>query len=175
MSVGRSLPIPAASYGGTSDLEMTDKPVRFTESVTLASIGAGFLLMAIPPVRERILPALSPSTPWNKYADGLALVGLSYGLAFCALALGSAVMILKGGSLTRRVFPPSAAPGLDSKMKRPFLPGLFAAKPGGLSGLSAALIIGFGLRAYFLALPLRYDECMTFLQFVNRTAEDLFS
>ena len=43
-----------------------------------------------------------------------------------------------------------------------------------LPGLAAALTIGLGLRAYFLSLPLRYDECLTSRLFVDGGIRALF-
>ena len=37
-----------------------------------------------------------------------------------------------------------------------------------------ALLVGIGLRGYFLAQPMRYDESFTFLNFVNRDLKYLF-
>jgi len=40
--------------------------------------------------------------------------------------------------------------------------------------LSFALIIGFGIRSYYLSQPMRYDESVTFLEFVNGNLQSLF-
>lgn len=40
--------------------------------------------------------------------------------------------------------------------------------------LLATMIVGLGLRIYFLNQPMRYDESFTFLNFVNRGVNDLF-
>ncbi len=39
--------------------------------------------------------------------------------------------------------------------------------------LSFSLVIGSGLRSYYLSQPMRYDESVTFLEFVNRDLHDL--
>ncbi len=141
----------------------------------MAATGAGLLLMTLPAVRDAVLSFVRPLTAWDRYGRGLALVFAVYGLAFLASACWSARETLRGAPLPGRLaaaFRRTAA-GLRTGWRASS--GLGGMKPGDSAGLAAALAIGLGLRTYFLSLPLRYDECRTFLQFVNRSARDLFS
>lgn len=155
-------------------VSMVQKPVRYWEPVILAAMGAGLLLMTLRPVRDRVLSFLSSSTPWKEYADGLALICLCYGLALLALAVWSVLMVVKGSSLRHRIVSPLVRRVRGLNAKAFSLANLPATRSGDLAGPAVALAIGLGVRAYFLSLPLRYDECRTFLRFVQGTAKDLF-
>lgn len=153
---------------------MAHKPVRSWEPLILAAMGAGLLLMTVHPIRAQVLSFLSASTPWKDHDDGLALICLCYGLALLALAVWSVLMSVKGASLRHRIVPLLAPRVRGLKAKAFSLASLPATRPGDPAGLAVALAIGLGVRAYFLSLPLRYDECRTFLRFVERASKDLF-
>jgi len=88
-------------------------------------------------------------------------LSLVYGLAFGLLAIGSYLLARKGASLWSVVVGECKAAAVQSRAAQEVRAGADRLV------LYAALLIGGGLRAFFLSQPMRYDESVTFLNFAD--------
>jgi 4-amino-4-deoxy-L-arabinose transferase-like glycosyltransferase len=120
------------------------------------------------------LNLLYPSGGWEKRTETISFLLIGYGILFLILAVLSFAAKKKGSSLTARFLTSiqkvaqawrqeiqsfrDAEKDLESLIFWPFL----------------ALLIGVGIRGYFLSQPMRGDEAFTFLNFVNKGAAALF-
>jgi len=136
---------------------------------------SGVLLVGSPStIHLKLLNLAYPSEAWERHTQGFSQVMVAYGVALLALALLSYTCSRRGVTLTSELSRHSKeALSALREVTIPSVRHCFASRTD-TSWLLAALVIGVGVRGYFLAQPMRYDESVTFLNFANKGFLDLF-
>ena len=151
------------------------KPELPNLETVLLLLMSGALFVASPSgVHLRLLNSVCPSQPWEKHTNGIFQVMVLYGAALLALAILSYGCSLQGITLRALVIRHSKE--ALSALREDVIPSIqrcFLSRSETI-WLLLVLVIGAGLRGYFLAQPMRYDEAYTFMNFANRGFLDLF-
>jgi hypothetical protein len=144
------------------------------ETILLLLISIGLFAISPPKAHLRLLNFVHHSSTWGKYADGMSQVFILYGMVLLILAILSYLSWLHGITLISQVS--RLTKDVFSLLRNEIIPSIhssFASKAETI-WILLALIMGIGIRAYFLAQPIRYDEAFTFLKFTNQGFINLF-
>ena len=139
-----------------------------TETILLLLVGGGLILTGYPKILSPLLNYVYEWPEWETRSSTLSTLTMTYGLLFMALSLLSyAHWHRKGDSFSLQFLNYTkdavhAAPQHLNSFKRHVVK-----SRSDLGWLIVVFIVAVGIRAYFLAQPMRYDESYTFLNFVN--------
>jgi hypothetical protein len=148
-------------------------PVHSWEAVGLGAGGICLLLLSLPGVLQQVLDPAQNAYLWRR-AGVLGQLLFAYGMFFFFLGLWSAILRARGSSLRdglQRRFSEIRVllqNDLWRGARRACLP------EAQVRWLLVVLCVGVGIRGYFLAQPMRYDESNTFLHFVNGDVLQMF-
>ncbi|MDH7499465.1 MAG: glycosyltransferase family 39 protein [candidate division NC10 bacterium] len=144
------------------------------EPILYAIVGLLLILTGVSHSQPKWLGFVYDPRLSEKVSESLSHVLTAYGLLFLGLALLSYALSLRGTSLLLTAANRSHQAAVE--LGRALSSSLRDHPPRGqeIAWLMAAFAVGLGIRGYFLAWPMRYDESETFLKFVNRGFLDLF-
>ncbi len=152
---------------------MKPKPPNI-ETILILMMSSGLFVLSPPSIHLRLLNFAYRSHLWEERSNVLSQVLVLYGIVLLVLAILSYISSLNGTTLISQVIRHYRC--VLSTLRKEVIPSIQHCFASGYEAiwLLLALVIGVGIRAYFLAQPMRYDEAYTFHFFVNKGFFNLF-
>ena len=147
---------------------MTEKiKASHVESLLFLAMSAGLFTLSIPNIHLRILNAAFSSQPWESRSTILSQVLMIYSFVFMVFAILSYYASTNDTTISSQIMI-LVKSVLATWQKEIFssIKSIFASRKD-VIWLLLAMIIGVGIRGYFLSQPMRSDEASTFMNWVN--------
>jgi hypothetical protein len=131
-------------------------------------LSIAFLAFSPPRIHLALLNAVHHSDLWEKRSEAISQLSTFYGITFLFLAILSFICIQREGTaFTSRAMTyfatiPGSAPPKKILLRR------------GEFWLAAAMMLGIGIRAYFLNSPMKWDESSTFFSNIQSPLSYVF-
>ena len=144
------------------------------ETILILIMSAGLFVTSLPSIIHLTLLNFPYHSQFLEQINVLSNLLVTYGLALLVIAILSYICSLNGSTLVSQLNKQHTE--ILSELRKAVILSIqycFDSENGTI-WLFLALVIGAGLRGYFLFQPMRYDEAYTFLNFVNQDLSHLF-
>ena len=143
------------------------------ETILIFLMSSGLFAISLPKILHFLL-SFTYNAPFLVNQVIISALLITYGSGLLLLAVLSYIYSLNGTTFIAQLNKHSK--GLLSTLREEVIPSIQHCFDSGNETIwfILALVIGTGLRGYFLAQPMRYDEAFTFLSFVNQDFLHLF-